>query len=104
VTELGRGIDEFERDLLQGTPRNLGNQRLPEGEDPLLDSDGGSFDHQKIFVDDAVMWETSHRVDGLFGEINGGATRILVGSFTDAVDLFVDLGPVVVTVLTGAGD
>jgi len=79
----------------------LRDECLAECEDPLLDTDGGTLDHQKIFPDEAIVRETAHRVDGLLCEVDRGAARVLVGAFADAIDLLVDLGTMMITVLTG---
>jgi len=104
MSELRGSVDELEGDLLEGSARGLRDEALSQGEDPLLDSDGGALDHEEVFVDDAVVGETAHGVDGLLSEIDGRRTAVLVVAATDSVDLLVDLSPVMEPVLTSAGN
>jgi len=104
MTELGRSVNELELNLLEGVTGGLGNDALSESENPLLDSGGGALDHEEVLVDDTIVREATQGSDGLLGEINGGGTTVLVGSVSDAIDLLVDLGSVMVTVLTSSGN
>jgi len=104
VAEFRRSIDEFEGDLLEGGTGCLREEALSEGEDSLLDSGRGAFDHDEIFLDDTVVREATQGIDALLGEIDGGGTTVLVSAFPDAIDLLVDLGSVMVTVLTSTGN
>lgn len=101
VTELGRGIDELEGDLFQSGALGLSEERLAEGDDSLLHARAGALDHEEVLIEDTVVREATHGGDGLLSQIKLG--RGVVGaSLADAVDLLVDLGTVMVTVLTGA--
>lgn len=60
VTKLGRGIDPFEVDLLEGTARGVREHGLAEGHDTLLDTGDGALEHDKVVVDGAVADEASH--------------------------------------------
>jgi len=102
VAELGRSVDEFEGDLLEGGSGSLRDESFAKSEDPLLDADGRAFDHQKVFSDEAIMRETAHRVDGLLCEVEWSRARVLVSTFADSIDLLVDLGTMMIAVLTGA--
>jgi len=62
------------------------------------------LDHDPVVLDDAVADKAADRGDGLVGDVELGRGRRLVAGLADAVDLLVELGAVVVTVLTGAGD
>jgi len=111
VTELGRGVDELEGDLLEGGGLGVGEEGLPEGENPLLDTNAATLDHEEVLVDNTIVGETSEGGDGLLGEIELGTGVVLddlavngVNALAHAVDLLVDLGPVVETVLTGTGN
>ena len=65
VTELGGGVDELEVDDLHGPLLGVGQQRLAEGQDPLLGADAGALQHDEVLLNLAVVGETSHRIDGL---------------------------------------
>lgn len=81
--------------------RGLGEERLAEGDNTLLDTRAGTLDHDKVFVDNTIVGEATHGGDGLLGQVK--LSRTVVGSSeTNTVDLLVDLGTVVVAVLTSA--
>ena len=108
VTELGRGVDELEGDLLGGVAAGLGQHGLAEGDHALLGTDDAALDHDEVLVDNTVVGEAAHGVDGLLGQISLGGGVVVDGAIlvleggTDAVDLLVDLGTVMVTHLTSA--
>jgi len=104
VTDLGGGIDELQVDLLQSVTGGLVQERLTEGHHALLGTDNRTLDHNPLLVDLTVVREAAHRRDALLGQIvgGGGTVRVLAQLLADAVDLLVDLGTVVVTVLTRA--
>ena len=119
VSELGGGIDELDVDvdLLGGGALHLRDQGLAQGQDALHGSDHASLDHQVVLVDLSVLDEAAQRGDGLLGEVRGGRRVLGVGlgglavgasgglrASADAEDLLVDLGTVMVTVLTSARD
>ena len=60
VTELGRGIDPLELDLLEGLAGSVGEEGLAEGEDTLLDTGAGALDDDKVVVDLTVAGEATH--------------------------------------------
>merc|ERR1711939_152897 len=104
VTKLGRGADPLERDLFERGARRVGDERLAEGDDALDDARARTLDHDPVVLDDAVADKATDGGDGLLGDVKLGRGRALVVGLADAVDLLVDLGTVVVTVLTGTGD
>jgi hypothetical protein len=59
VTELGRGIDPFEVDLLRGSSADLGVQGLAQGHDTLLDTGDGTLDDDEVVLDLTVADETT---------------------------------------------
>lgn len=100
---------------------DLGDECLAQGEHALDGTDDSSLDHEEVLVDLTVLHESSQRGDGLLSEIGRGGSVVLVrhrlvlllvgigrdagvGSSADAIDLLVDLGTVMVTVLTSARD
>jgi len=100
VSELGRSIDELEFDLFLRSSAGLGHEGLSKGENSLLDSDDASFEDEEVFGDVSVSGETSHRGNSLLGDVGFGASGRGVVLLSDPVDLLVDLGSVVVSVLT----
>ena len=64
VTELGRGIDPFELDLLVGPPAGVDEHGFPQGYDPLLDAGNGALDQKEVVLDDAVAHKATHAVIG----------------------------------------
>lgn len=59
MSELGRGVDPLEADLLQSPPRGLGEHGLSERHDTLLDTRDGTLEHDKVVVDLAIADETT---------------------------------------------
>jgi len=104
VTDLGGSVDELEGDLLEGSTGGLREKRLTERDDTLLRAANTTLDHQPVLVDLTIADEATERGDSLLGRIVVALGVLLVVTLTDAVDLLVDLGTVVVTVLTGTGD
>jgi hypothetical protein len=104
-SELGRGVDELDGDILQSRPLGLWEESLSQSDDPLLGSWASSLDHDIVLVDDSVVRESSHWGDVLLGDIKGGGG--LVGGLSldsDAVDLLVHLSTVVHTHSSGPCD
>jgi hypothetical protein len=62
VTELGRGIDPLELDLLEGTTAGVGEHGLAESHNPLLDTRAGTLDHDEVVLDLTVADETTHAI------------------------------------------
>jgi len=104
VTELGGGVDELELNVLQGRASGVNQQGLAESDDALPGTSAASLDHDEVLVDDTVMGEATEGGDGLLGQVVLGLGVGLVLALSDAVDLLVDLGTVMVTVLTGTGN
>ena len=76
----------------------MDHERLAEGNDTLLGSGDGALEHDEVVLDDTIVREATHGCDGLLGDVRLGRSVRLVGAKTDAVDLLVELGSVVVTV------
>lgn len=62
VTELGRGVDPFELDLLGGSPVDLGVEGLAQGHDTLLNTGNGTLEEEEVVLDLTVADETTHTV------------------------------------------
>lgn len=128
VTELGRGIDPLELDLLGGAAGSVDEHALAESHDTLLDTGDGTLEEDEVVVDLAVADEATHTVDykvsfrfaldrkilqhgvqnlrsdGLLGDIELGGGVACILALANTVDLVVDRGTVVVTHLTGTGN
>lgn len=104
VTELGRGIDELELNLLESGTLGVGDEGLADGDNTLSGTSNTTLDHQEIFVDETVVRETTHGGDSLLSDIVLSSARLLVASLANTVDLLVDLSTVMVTVLTSTGN
>ena len=68
------------------------------------------LDHQEVLLDLSVVREAAHGVDGLVREVVLGAGVVLdqlailhLVALSDSVDLLVDLGSVMVALLTSSG-
>jgi hypothetical protein len=102
VTEVGRGVDELELDLLERVAERLRVQRLAERDDALDVAWHAALEHDKVVVDDAIVDEAAERGDLLVGEIELGGGVARVGAVADLEDLLVALDAMMVAVLTGA--
>merc|ERR1712045_702990 len=110
VAELGGGVDELELHVLQSSLLGVGQQTLTQRQGPLLGSDATTLNHQEVLLDLSVVREAAHGVDGLVREVVLGAGVVLdklailhLVTLSDSVDLLVDLGSVMVTLLTSSG-
>jgi len=108
VSELGRGVDPFQVGLLQCFPLHVGDQGFSQGQDALLWSDAAAVEHDEVVLHFAVVGESTHWVDALISQVCFGGsvvldqfTALLVDGSADPVHFLVDLGPVMVTFLTG---
>lgn len=76
----------------------MDHERLAQSDDTLLGTGDGALEHEVVVLDDTIVREATHRGDGLLGDIRLGRSVTVVGAESDAVDLLVQLGTVVVTV------
>ena len=111
VTHLGGGVDELEVDVLQSGTGSLFQQGLAEGDGALLGANNTTLDQNEIVLDKTVVNKATNGVDRLVGDVDLSGTVVLdelaidgVVAGADAVDLLVDLGTVMVTLLAGAGN
>jgi len=111
VTELGRRVDPFQVDLLESLALGVGDEGFTEGQHTLLGADAAALEHDKVVLDFTVVRETTHWSDRFIGEIGLGGgvvldefTTVLVDPLSDTVDLLVDLGTVMVALLTRSGN
>merc|ERR1719354_318795 len=111
MTLLGGGVDKLEVDLLCETLAGQSNQWLSESQNLPSGSKTSSLDHQEILLHLAVAGEAAHGVDGLIGQIIICSTVVLdqlavfnLEALSGSVDLLVNLGTVMVTLLTSSGN
>jgi len=108
MSDLGGGIDEFQFNLFHIFVFMMRDQWPPENNWPLPATHARTFDDEKFVLDFTVVGESTEWGDGLFGEIDGGGSLVfddLAGfvlgvAFSDAVDLLVNLNPMVITFLS----
>jgi len=103
VTILGRSVDELDVERLHVRTSGRGNNALAEGDRALLGTSDGTLKHDPILVDPTVVREATNRVDALLGQIRLSGSRsggILL--LADTQHTLVDLGTVMVTLLTSA--
>lgn len=62
MTELGRGVDPLEVDLLGGLAADLGVEGLAESHDTLLNTGNGTLDNDEVVLDLTVADETTETV------------------------------------------
>lgn len=101
MAHCGGGIDELEGDNFLGGTVGDGVERLTEGNDSLANTGARSANHDVILVNDTIVRVSAERSDLLRGKIE---LSLDVSILSDLVDLLVDLGSVMVSVLTGTGD
>merc|ERR1719323_1381977 len=110
MAELGAGVDELEVDLLKSSLLGVSEERLSQGEGPLLGSNAAALDHDEVLLDLSVVREATHWVDGLVSNVILGGGVVLdelailhVVASAHPADLLVHLSPVVVALLAGPG-
>jgi hypothetical protein len=107
VTDLGRGIDELDLDLLGSTVLGLREVALSEDDGSLAGTNDAALNHNEVLVDLTVVGEPTERSDvlldgvGLSGGVVLGSTD---GTSADSVDLLVEFSSVVVAELTSSCD
>jgi hypothetical protein len=104
VSELGAGIDELQGDLLHKHAGSLGGHWAAQGDHTTAASGNRALDHQVVVADRTVADEATHGGDGLLGQVEGGRGLLGLDGHAAAhlVDLLVQHGTVMVTVLTSA--
>ena len=60
MTELGRGVDPLELDLLEGAAGGVDEHGLAEGHDTLLDTRDGTLEKNEVVLDLTVADEATH--------------------------------------------
>merc|ERR1711957_468158 len=110
MSHLRCSIDELELDWFHCCSGSLVEERFSESDTSLLWATDTSLDHEVVVLYQTVMDETSNWVDRFVGDINFGSGVVTdflavdgVVSGSDAVDLLVDLGTVMVSLLTLSG-
>ena len=101
MTVFGRGVDELDVEGLKVRSLGGGEETLSEGDRSLSGASNAALDHEPVLVDLTVVREATHGGDALLGKIGLGGSGVDVSLLADAEDSLVDLGTVVVTLLTG---
>nr|AFK35688.1 unknown [Medicago truncatula] len=105
MSKLGRGIDKLEFDILKSKTRSLLKKGLAQSNNPLLGTNTASLDHQKILLDNTVVWETTHRCNVFLSPIEFSLGVMgLLSNFAELVNFLVQLSSVMVSVLTSSGN
>jgi len=107
VTKLGGGINELEVNLLGHPVLGAREDGLTEHDSTLLGAHNLALNEEVVLIDFTVMGEATHGGDVLLDGISGASGVILNTvdfTGTDLVDLLVDLGTGVVTLLTDTAD
>ena len=77
MTHLGTGVDELELDLFESLPLGVDEERFSQSENTLFGSNATSLDHDKVLLDQTVVGETTHGIDGLVSQIIIGSGVVL---------------------------
>jgi hypothetical protein len=103
MTVLGGGVDELDVEGLQVGSLGGDHDRLAESDGSLAAATDTSLDHEPVLVDLTVMRESTHGGDGLLGQVSISGAVVGVALLAHAHDSLVDLGTMMVTLLTGTG-
>lgn len=104
VAVLGRRVDEADVDGLGVGAAHGGQQSLSQGDGSLARASNAALEHEPVLVDFTVVREATHRGDALLGQISLSGSALVVALAADAQHSLVDLGSVVVTLLTSTSD
>ena len=107
MTNLGRGIDEFNFEFEGSEGRSLWEKSLSNGDLSLSWSTDSTFNEEEIFVNDTVMWESTEWGDVLGVSISFGRGVVVDTSdstLTNSVDLLVDVSSMEVTEITSSSN
>jgi len=107
VTDLGRGIDELNLDLLGSGVLGLGEAALFENDGSLASTNNTTSNHDEVLIDDTVVREATKRSNVLLNSISLSGSVVLGSAnstSSNSVDLLVKLSSVVVAELTSTGD
>jgi len=74
------------------------HEGFAEGDDTLLGSRDGALEEEEVVLDDAVVGKTTHGGDSLLADVVFGRGVVVLVTEANAVDLLVDLRPVVITI------
>merc|ERR1719419_545925 len=109
VAKLRRSVDEFEVDFLLRHRIGRVVQGFSQGDWPFLATGNGSLDDEEVFAHEPVTRECTQGGDKFLGWVGFShgvivwLPFVILHAFRHKVDLLVDLGTVVVAVLTDAG-
>jgi len=104
VTKLRRGVNPFEIHFLQRFSGGMDEHGFSESHDTFLDTRGRTFEEKEVILNLTVADESTHGSDLFLGSVELGGGVVGISTFADAVDLVVDRGTVVVSILTSTSD
>jgi len=107
VSVLGGGIDEFDIEDFGLPGLGAGEESLADDDGALAGSHDSTLDEEVIFVDNTVVGEATDGGDVLVDGISvahGVVGASVDGTGSDTVDLLVDVGSGMVTLLSTTGD
>jgi hypothetical protein len=104
VTVLGRGVDELDVEGLEVRSLGGGHNTLAQSDGALARASHASLDHEPVLVHLSVVREATYGGDALLGQVHLGGAAAVISFLANTKDSLVDLGTVVVTLLTSAGD
>ena len=107
MSVLGGGIDEFDIEDFGLPGLGAGEESLADDDGALAGSHDSTLDEEVIFVDNTVVGEATDGGDVLVDGISvahGVVGASVDGTGSDTVDLLVDVGSGMVTLLSTTGD
>jgi hypothetical protein len=110
MTKFARCVNKLQVDIFGRNAFRLRNQRFAQRNDTLGRARTATFDHQKVFTNNAVMLESTHGGDvlGIRVDFCGGIAVLLsffvVQAFAQSINLFVDFCAVMIAFLTSTGN
>jgi len=104
VTVLGGSINELEVERFEVRSLGCGHQRLAESHRALAGARDTALDEQPVLVNLSVVREATNGCDSLLGEIGLSGSRAAIALLANTQHTLVDLGTVMVTLLTGTGN
>lgn len=104
MANLRGSVDELKFDVLLLPVGCRGEDRLTEDHDALLDTENLTLDEEPVISNLTIVGEATHWSDRFLDGVLVAHGVVRVVTSTDSVDLLVDFGTGVVTLLTTAGD
>ena len=107
MSKFGCGIDKLEFNWFESGSGGLFHEGFSESDTSFFWTTDTTFYHDKVRFDKTIVDKTTNRVDRFICDINSGSSVISnfftvngVVTSSDSVNLFVDFGTVMVSLLT----